>query len=188
VRFSRDFMRLLRWLKAHWIAVVAATALFVVGVGIGVSGSDPKAAESEPAAAEVRTEVETVSEAITETETVDPTEDQVQALEDRSAALDDRAAALKRREAAVASRERRVRQAERVAARSTFGDGTYLVGRDIPPGSYVARRAGGGCYWERTSRNGSNIILNHFGAGQARASVNRGELFSTQGCGTWRRG
>jgi len=63
----------------------------------------------------------------------------------------------------------------------------YLVAEDIPAGSYVAPGTSG-CCWARLEEGSQNIILNHFGAGQARATVNAGELFETSGCGTWRPG
>lgn len=170
------------WLKAHWIAVVVGAALFVVGIGIGAAGSDSEG-DGEPAGAIA----DVVTEVVTESETVDPTDDELRALEDRAAALEDRAAVLRQRERSVVERERKVTRAERVIARSTFGDGVYLVGEDVPPGSYLAR-GGGDCYWARLEDRSQDIIDNHIGAGQVRVTINAGELFETQGCGTWRRG
>ena len=99
-------------------------------------------------------------------------------LKARSAALDARATSLDSRESAVTHQEN-------VQAASTFSDGVYLVGTDIPAGSYVA--AGGeGCYWERGDGNGG-IVDNYFsdGGGQVRATINTGEEFTSNGCGTW---
>jgi hypothetical protein len=179
-------------MRSHWKLIAAFAVIFLVGVGIGSAGGE-NTADAEP---EVRTVIEaetnTVSETVTET--VDPTEEQVAALDDREAALDDRAAnldaraqTLRQRERGLEQRAAKLRRQERVAARSRFGDGVYLVGKDIPAGSYVARGSSG-CYWARLSRNGNDILGNHFGAGQVRATINSGELFETQGCGTWRPG
>ncbi|MGH3022573.1 MAG: hypothetical protein ACRDNI_02855 [Gaiellaceae bacterium] len=174
------------WMRAHWKLIAACAVLFLVGVGVGSAGNE-EAASAEPVMQTVtETETDTVSETVTET--MDPTEAQVAALEDREAELDQRAGDLRQRARELDERAAAIRRQERIIARSTFGNGVYLVGTDVPPGSYVARRAGSSCYWERASRNGEDIILNHFGGGQARATLNAGELFSTDGCGTWRRG
>lgn len=170
------------WLKGHWIAVVAGAALFFVGIGIGAAGSESEN-DTEPASAVPQV----VTEVVTESETVDPSDDQLRALEERAAALEDRAAVLRQRERGVAERERALTRAERVSGHSTFGDGVYLVGTDVPPGSYLAR-GGGDCYWARLEDGSQDIIDNHIGTGQVRVTINAGELFETQGCGTWRRG
>jgi hypothetical protein len=166
--------------------VLGILAAFIVGVGIGAAGGSTTAADS-------TTSVRTETQFFEETETVSAGEAEAALLEEEAARLKEerdrmkaRAAKLDARAKDVRARERKVAKAERAVARSTFEDGTYLVGKDIPAGSYVA--AGGpNCYWERSDPAG-NIIDNNFGAGQARATVNSGELFNTQGCGTWRRG
>ncbi|MEV5823360.1 hypothetical protein ACFYMB_18700 [Micromonospora haikouensis] len=68
-----------------------------------------------------------------------------------------------------------------------FGDGTYRVGKDIKPGSYVARDVDG-CYWERQNRNGETID-NYFtnGAKRIQVTIRSSDYgFHTEGCGTWR--
>lgn len=42
-----------------------------------------------------------------------------------------------------------------------FGDGTYLVGKDIPPGIYFTKADGEGCYWARLSSLQSDDILDN---------------------------
>lgn len=72
--------------------------------------------------------------------------------------------------------------------RTSFGDGTYIVGTDIAPGTY---RAPGGdtCYWEReSSLSGSSddIIANNLSPGQQTVTIAASDKgFKTQGCGTW---
>jgi len=73
------------------------------------------------------------------------------------------------------------------APAGTFGDGTYIVGKDIQPGTYQASKPNpsgtGLCYWEtRTSdgeigENGVNDGVMFVGS----------DAFSvrTDGCGTW---
>lgn len=103
-------------------------------------------------------------------------------LRARGRRLTDREAALNARDAELDERAAAIGQQEQTIEQSTFGDGAYLVGTDIPAGSY--RTDGGeGCYWAR--KNGSDIIDNSFASGPARTTVNDGELFETQGCGTW---
>ncbi|MEV0842003.1 hypothetical protein AB0I55_20885 [Actinocatenispora sera] len=74
----------------------------------------------------------------------------------------------------------------------TFGDGQWLVGRDIKAGTY--RTAGpedngvGLCYWER-AKNASGeldaIIANGDPTGPANLTVNDGEYVKSTGCQTW---
>lgn len=72
------------------------------------------------------------------------------------------------------------------------GDGEYLVGTDMQPGTY--RTAGpsdgslGMCYWER-DKNASGdfdaIIANDNLTGSGLVTVQRGEYFKTTGCQNW---
>lgn len=77
--------------------------------------------------------------------------------------------------------------------RATMHSGSYEIVKDpgmeeekALPGTY--RTAGDleNCYWERSTQSG-DIIANHF-ATQARkitVTVRAGELFNSEGCGTW---
>ncbi|GAA2001391.1 hypothetical protein [Brevibacterium samyangense] len=72
-----------------------------------------------------------------------------------------------------------------------FGSGTYRVGEDISPGTYVTESDSGfdGCYWERLDSAG-NIIDNNFIRSGFRAEVTIRESdysFSTERCGEWRK-
>lgn len=76
---------------------------------------------------------------------------------------------------------------------SFSGDGQYLVGEDIQPGTY--RTAGPqedsiipNCYWARlkdASGEFDSIIANDNVKGQSRVTVNKGEYFETNGCQKW---
>ena len=72
-----------------------------------------------------------------------------------------------------------------------FTDGTYQVGRDIPPGQYRSPgQAGGGCYWERLSSLGGgvgDIIANDNFDGSALIQVNPGEYLTVSGGCSWSR-
>ena len=69
-----------------------------------------------------------------------------------------------------------------------FGDGTWRVGEDIPPGLYVAP-GGDLCYWARLSGFGGSldeIIANDLGGGQRIVTIAPSDAgFDTGGCGTW---
>lgn len=70
------------------------------------------------------------------------------------------------------------------------GDGTFLVGTDVEPGTY--RSSGGdsyGCYYARLSDTTGNfdaIITNGIGDGQSIVTIEPTDAaFETSGCGTW---
>ncbi|MEV4074170.1 hypothetical protein ACGFJC_46625 [Nonomuraea fuscirosea] len=71
------------------------------------------------------------------------------------------------------------------------GDGQYLVGEDIKPGTYKTGGAdGGNCYWARlkdASGEFDAIIANNNTKGQSRVTVKKGEHFETNGCQDWKR-
>jgi len=114
-------------------------------------------------------------------------------LQDRETALDDRAAKLKQREAAVAKREKAVGIAEQQAAANTIsGDGIYLVGPDIAPGTY--RSAGpldGFGYWARlsdTSGTLDGIIANGNPSGPTVVTIRASDkAFETTGMQDWKK-
>lgn len=69
-----------------------------------------------------------------------------------------------------------------------FGDGTYRIGKDIPPGTYRTR-GGEFCYWARLrSFSGSlnSILANENARGPEVVTILRTDKgFETRGCGTW---
>ena len=74
--------------------------------------------------------------------------------------------------------------------RTSFaGDGTYVVGADIVPGTY--RSAGGAsgesCYWERMgSLGGGDIIENERAEGPQVVEISPSDAgFKTKHCATW---
>jgi hypothetical protein len=69
-----------------------------------------------------------------------------------------------------------------------FGDGTFLVNKDIAPGTW--RSSGGsGCYWERLkgfSGDLGDIIANDNASGSTVVTIGPGDTgFSSARCGTW---
>ncbi|MFD0328325.1 hypothetical protein ACFQZC_08960 [Streptacidiphilus monticola] len=78
------------------------------------------------------------------------------------------------------------------AAFSVAGDGEYLVGEDMKPGTYKTKgpadAAIPNCYWERdkdSSGSFSSIIANDNLSGTGRVTVRKGEVFKTNGCQDW---
>ncbi|MFF9853581.1 hypothetical protein [Streptomyces litmocidini] len=74
------------------------------------------------------------------------------------------------------------------------GDGTFLVGREVRPGTYRgAGPAEGGspCYWARlkgTTGADGETVANGAGKGQATVTVlDTDKAFQTTGCQTWKR-
>lgn len=74
------------------------------------------------------------------------------------------------------------------AAAKTFGDGTHVVGKDIPPATYRTR-GGSGCYWARLRSFGGGlnaILANDNADGPAVVTILRTDRgFETRRCGTW---
>ena len=70
-----------------------------------------------------------------------------------------------------------------------FGDGTYVVGKDIKPGTYRTRVGSSGCYYERLSGFGGSlgeIIANDNTDYPAIVTIDPTDKgFKSQDCGTW---
>lgn len=77
--------------------------------------------------------------------------------------------------------------------KATFpGDGTYEVGKDIQPGTYVSGKPdSGNCYWARmkgTSGSFGDIIANNNSAGQSVVTIAATDkVFESSGCNDWAR-
>jgi len=73
--------------------------------------------------------------------------------------------------------------------RTTFTDGTYVVGSEVAPGTYRNSSSSSGCYWERLSGFGGStdeIIANNFTQSRQLVTISPSDVgFSAQGCGTW---
>lgn len=69
-----------------------------------------------------------------------------------------------------------------------FGDGIYIIGEDIKPGTYRSDGSDS-CYWERLagfSGELDDIIANGNNAPEIVTVSKRDAAFSTNGCGSWR--
>ena len=71
----------------------------------------------------------------------------------------------------------------------TFGAGTYIVGADIPPGTYRTRASTSGCYWERLRGFGgtlSEIIANELTNEYTVVTIKATDRgFRSTRCATW---
>jgi hypothetical protein len=71
-----------------------------------------------------------------------------------------------------------------------FGDGQFIVGTDIAPGTYRAR-GGSTCYWARLSAftgDLNSILANDNPRGSTIVTISsRDRGFASHGCGTWTR-
>lgn len=69
------------------------------------------------------------------------------------------------------------------------GDGTYEVGVDVKPGSYVSTTPdSGNCYWARLSgpHTGNDILDNGNSAGQVIVTIAASDkFFESAGCNDW---
>jgi hypothetical protein len=74
---------------------------------------------------------------------------------------------------------------------TTFGEGKFLVGTDIAPGTYRTTGPSGrlDCYWERLKRSSGatdSIIANNLGLGPATVTIDGTDgAFQTRWCSTW---
>jgi hypothetical protein len=86
--------------------------------------------------------------------------------------------------------------------RTTFGDGVWLIGYQIPPGTYRTEPPSAGCYWARVAESSDLTRLNARStaatdAGAWSAGIksptevvwiqDTDAAFETVGCGIWRR-
>ncbi|WP_030845110.1 hypothetical protein [Streptomyces sp. NRRL F-4474] len=79
-------------------------------------------------------------------------------------------------------------------ATSFKGDGQYLVGEDIDPGTYMTAGPADGLfpnrYWARhkdASGEFSSIVANGNVQGQTRVTVRKGEYLEVKGCLPWKK-
>jgi hypothetical protein len=73
---------------------------------------------------------------------------------------------------------------------TTFGEGKFVVGTDIAPGTYRTTGPSGhlDCYWERLKRTpgADSIIANNLGRGPATVTIDGNDgAFQTRWCSTW---
>jgi uncharacterized protein YlxW (UPF0749 family) len=140
------------------LVVLAAAGGFAAG---NQQGGD-RAGAAEERSAELASEVKSLREDVSEAKnTAREAEDDLASV---AAQYEQTLQAMESQQAELAAREQAVAVAEAKKAASTFpGDGVYLVGDDVQPGTYKSE-GGTACYWERQSADG-DIIDNYIGSG-----------------------
>jgi len=72
---------------------------------------------------------------------------------------------------------------------ASVGDGVYVVGQDMQPGTYrVSAAVTDGCYWAitKSGSNGGDIVQNDLPKGGfPQVTVKAGQDFDSERCGTW---
>ena len=112
-----------------------------------------------------------------------------QKLSAAEATFAEREAKVAERETAVQAREEAVTKTEDAIAAATITEGTWSVGRDIQPGTYVTKEpVTGSCYWAiyRGGTNGGDIVDNDIvKGGRPTVTLKAGQDFRTSRCGSW---
>ncbi|MGX5186570.1 hypothetical protein ACWKT5_28330 [Streptomyces avermitilis] len=154
--------------RRTWLTygVISFVALFV-GVGIGASGGDSTAAGASTDAKAAPRPTVTVTKTGEAQAAPGPTVTET-----------------------VTAKPKKTKAAG--PASSFSGEGEYLVGEDIKPGTYktAGSEGGFGCYWERAkdaSGEFGSIIANNNLEGPGRVTLNSGEYFKTNRCQEWKK-
>jgi hypothetical protein len=179
-------------------AIVGVVA-FILGTTLGVAGSG-NADELEAArshAADLSNDLETAQSDLADARTeIGTFNEQVITFEDRIAALMSEASRLEEQisdlRGQVADLKGKLADQAKaggysVNARSSFGDGIWLVGEEIQPGTYRSP-AGGSCYWARLSGFGGfdDIIINGGFTRNQTVTISASDKgFESSNCGTW---
>lgn len=206
------------WWRQRWVAATAAGLVVLLATAggsfaAGASSVDPTESQAYAAMADDLADVMTERDDAlgeiagaqqTARDALGDVAERELAADDRDLELDERkarldtdeaarmvafAAAQAEADAAMAAREAAVGIAEATAAANTVsGNGTFLVGTDIQPGTY---RSDGGslCYWARLSGLSGglgDIISNSISPGQQFVEVRASDAaFQSNGCGAW---
>lgn len=174
------------WWKARWVPIAGAAILgIIVGSAAGGGGQS-----STSASAPAKT-VTVTAPALPAVTSVKPaTADEQAAIDAKNKQADVRSAALDQRESALAAREKAVSTTEATVAANTIpGNGTFLVGKDVKPGTYrtTGPKNGGSCYWQRSGdASGTNIIANDNLSGPGVVDIRSGDVsFKSSRCADW---
>ncbi|WP_112138426.1 hypothetical protein [Glycomyces dulcitolivorans] len=119
---------------------------------------------------------------------VDQFDERETELDQRESGLDARESDLDARGAELDEREQAITETEEEIEENTIpGDGIWVVGDEIEPGTYKAQGSGSACYWARLgSLDTFDILNNHFGSAEVTVQIQSGDIaFETSGCGSW---
>jgi hypothetical protein len=176
----------------------AAVVLLGAGTWFGSTLPDPTASDADVQLSQAKAGVDSEYQQLEEK--YDALDGQFSTLQ---SGIDDREAKAAAREEAVGAAEKKVGEADAAVqkreaavsgaeakkAQNTVGDGTWTVGRNIDPGTYVATAdVGSTCYWGiyASGSNGADIIQNDLpGGGRPSVTLSAGQDFKTSRCGSW---
>jgi len=175
-----------RWVKPALLTVGAIVLLFI-GVGIGAVGSGQSGLVSSQKAQIARLE-HTLSTMRTQLTTAQTEAANAKTTAQNAVTVANQQAAAKyaSREAAVQKMQRKLARELGIVAKSTISaDGVYVVGRDIPSGTYHTS-GGGECYYATLgSTDTSNILDNNNFNGPETVDVSGAAAFQISGGCTW---
>ncbi len=166
--------------RRRWPWILGIVAAVVVGAVVGsVAQTDPLG-DRTAAVAQREKDAAAVEQAL---------DSRGAQLDRRTDTLDQISSSLDQRSSQIREREDALLPKEQEAAKNVIaGDGIYLVGKDINPGTY---RNGGtsGCYWKRssgTSGDFGEILANGNESGPAVVTIESSDVaFTSKRCGQW---
>ncbi len=187
-----------RWMKPV-LFTVAGVVVLLIGIGIGVASQQSKINSYKHQVAQLQGQVSTEKADVTsEQAKVSAAQTNAQnamstALAQVKAQYKSRFAALQQQQQKVASMKARLNRELGVVAKSTISaDGVYVVGRDIPAGTYHTSGAGanaspgGECYFATlNSTNTGDISDNNNFNGPETVDVSGAAAFEISGGCTW---
>ena len=177
--------------RITWIAALVIT--LIIGVAIGAAGNDNSSAlhQANVQAAAYHRQLQAANSAIQGLRDSNALYKQ-QAAQATAKANTAAAAKYAAREsklsaklAQAAALQRKLNRQEGVVQSSTISDGVYVVGKDIPAGTYHTN-GGNNCYYATlTSTNTSDIIDNNITSGPATVSTGGAYALDLDGGCTW---
>jgi multidrug efflux pump subunit AcrA (membrane-fusion protein) len=158
--------------KAAQITSFTIASLLLVGIGAAIGGASSHSDQSRVASqeAQIHRLQASLTTARSQASSADGRVETAQAAAASATTVADKkeTALYSKREAAVEKLQRRLRREQGIVASSTISeDGVYVVGKDIPPGTYHTSGAptggspGGECYFATLSSTNTSAIIDN---------------------------
>lgn len=166
------------------IAVGVAVAVLIAGLSLGwtsqVSAADRRADTAEAQLSKARSQVARYR--ANEQQSIDA---QNAANAERES-YEDRQDALQKKTADVDALKKQLDEQQQAVVASQLTDGMHVVGTDTQPGVYSITESTN-CYyvWKTGTGSDADIVDNNIVSGPATVTLKPGEVFETQGCGSW---
>jgi hypothetical protein len=172
---------------------IGGIVLLVIGVVIGVASQQSTINSYKHRVAQLQGQVSTGKSRLASEEARLTTEQQqvqnaqAAARNAMSAALAQVKAQYKSKLASVEALQKKLQREQGLVQRSTISaDGVYVVGKDIPAGTYHTSGGAGQCYYATLgSTDTSNILDNNIFNGPETVDVSGAYAFQIQGGCTW---